>query len=168
MIAFETIILQFAENGDKTGWTYIQVPAHLAAELKPGHKRSFRVKGMLDGLAIAGVALLPQGEGNFIMPVNAQMRKGIRKGEGAMLQVQLQEDKDFKIEVPDDLAECLEYEPEAGEYFYGLTPSHRGYFVKWIDSAKTQPIRDKRIALTVNALMNRWDYGQMIRASRKE
>ncbi|MBE9585293.1 DUF1905 domain-containing protein [Mucilaginibacter sp. JRF] len=168
MITFDTIILQFAENADKTGWTYIEIPAHLAEEMKPGQKQSYRVRGMLDGLAIAGVALLPAGEGNFILPINAQMRKGIRKGGGAMLRVQLEHDKDYKIEVPDDLTECLEYEPEAGEYFYSLSPSHRGYFIKWIDSAKTQPTRDKRIALTVNALVNRWDYGQMIRASRKE
>ncbi len=42
-------------------------------------KQSFRVKGLLDNHPIAQTALLPAGDGAFILPINAAMRKGIGK-----------------------------------------------------------------------------------------
>src|ERR1700748_1799847 len=113
MVTLDTIILQFDEQGEKTGWTYIEVPADIAQQLKPGNKQSFRVRGMLDGFAIAGIALMPMGEGNFIMALKAEIRKGIHKNAGAMLQVKLEVDNDYKVEVPADLQECFDFEPEA-------------------------------------------------------
>jgi hypothetical protein len=155
--------------GEKTGWTYIDIPADIAQQLKPGNRKSFRVRGTLDSFAISGVALMPMGEGNFILMINADMRKGIHKrGEGAMLQVSLEEDVDFKLVVPDDVYECLADEPEALAYFNSMAESHRRYFISWINSAKTIPTRARRIAQTCHAMANRMDYGQMIRAGRKE
>ena len=168
MIDYSTVILQFSEQGEKTGWSYIEIPADLARQLKPGNKRSFRVKGMLDGFVINGMALLPMGEGNFIMALKADVRKGIHKNAGAMVQVRLEVDNDFKIEMPDDLQECFDFEPGAQEFFNTLAKSHREYFIKWIDSAKTSETRAKRIVNTVNAMLRKWNYGQMIREMRKD
>src|SRR5471030_190679 len=152
MIEFNTIILQFAEQGEKTGWSYIEIPADIAQQMKPGNKKSFRVRGMLDAFPVQGMALMPMGEGNFIMALKAEVRKGIRKNAGAMLQVKLEEDKDFKIEIPDDLQECFDFEPDAVDFFYTLPKSHREYFIKWINEAKTSETRNKRIVNTVNAM----------------
>ena len=167
MVDYTTIILQFAEQGEKTGWTYVEIPADVAQQMKPGNKRSFRVKGKLDELSVAGMALIPIGEGNFIMSLRKEICKALRKGRGAMLKLQLEPDDDFKFVVPPELLECFEYEPEAEEYFNSITESHRGYFTKWIDSAKTQPTRDNRISHTVNAMVKRLDYAQMLRALKK-
>ncbi|MEJ0102256.1 MAG: DUF1905 domain-containing protein [Bacteroidota bacterium] len=71
MVQYTATILQFAEQGEKTGWTYIEIPADIAQKLKPGNKKSFRVKGKLDNHPIKKVALLPMGGGRFIMPLNA-------------------------------------------------------------------------------------------------
>jgi hypothetical protein len=168
MIEFNTIILQFAEQGEKTGWSYIEVPADLAQQIKQGNKKSFRVRGMLDGFAINGIALMPMGDGSFIMPLKAEIRKAIHKNRGAMLQVKIEEDTDFKIEMPDDLKECFEFEPEALDFFNSLPKSHRDYFIKWINSAKINETRAKRIVNTVNAMLRKWNYGQMMRATSKE
>lgn len=168
MIAFTAIILQFAEQGEKTGWSYIEIPAHLAQQLKPGNKKAFRVKGMLDGLAVNGMALMPMGEGNFIMALKADVRKAVHKNAGAMLQVKIEEDTDFKIEVPPDLKQCFDFEPEALTFYNSLPNSHRWYFIKWINDAKTNETRAKRIVNTVNAMLRKWNYGQMIRAMKRE
>jgi hypothetical protein len=168
MVEFTTIILQFDEQGEKTGWTYIEIPADIAQQMKPGNKKSFRVKGMLDALPVNGMALMPMGEGNFIMALKAEVRKGIHKHAGAMLQVRLEVDNDFKIEMPDYLQECFDFEPEAYEFFNSLAKSHREYFIRWIDSAKTNETRAKRIVNTVNAMLQKWSYSQMIRAMRKD
>lgn len=168
MVDFTTTILQFGEYGDKTGWIYILIPADVSQQIKPGEKRAYRVKGFLDGFAIAGKSLLPHGDGNYILPVNEGMRKGVHKTKGAMLRVRLEHDADFKIEMPDDLQECFNFEqPEALEYFNGLSKSHRGYFIKWINDAKTEQTRANRIANTINAASRRVDYGMMLREQKK-
>lgn len=163
-IEFETILHQFAEQGEKTGWTYIQIPQDLALELKPGNKKSFRVKGRLDNFPISGVALMPWGDGSFIMAVNADMRKGIRKEKGAMVKVYLETHDDFVIEMPEDVKECLDDEPEGLAFFNSLPKGHRDYFIKWINSAKTEATRTTRIANMVNAMVNRMGYSEMMRA----
>jgi hypothetical protein len=168
MVEFATMILQFAEQGEKTGWSYIEIPADIAQQLKPGNKKSFRVKGMLDALPVSGMALMPMGEGNFIMALKAEVRKGMHKQAGAMLQVRLEADNDFKVGMPADLQECFDFEPEAYEFFNTLAKSHREYFIKWIDSAKTSETRAKRIVNTVNAMLRKWSYSQMIRAIRND
>ena len=167
VIDFSTIIHKFEDQGEKTGWTYIDVPADVAQELKPGNKKSFRVKGFLDLFKFGGVALLPMGEGNFIMSLNADLRKGIRKAEGATLNVKIEVDNDYSIEPPEELMVCLNDDVESLNYYNSLPKSHRDYFIKWIDSAKTEATRTNRIVKMVNALAQRWDYGQMIRANKK-
>jgi hypothetical protein len=167
MIEYSAVIHKFADQGEKTGWTYIEVPADIAQTLKPDNKKSFRVKGLLDSFSFSGIALLPMGEGNFIMALNADVRKGIRKSEGAMLRVKLEVDHDYFLEPPVELIEYLNEDPEALEYYNSLPRSHRDYFLKWISSAKTDITRNNRIVQMANAISRRWDYGQMIRENRK-
>lgn len=165
MVAFSAHIHKFDKQGEKTGWTYFEIPADIAEKIKPNNKKSFRVKGKLDNHKISGVALLPMGGAAFIMPLNAAMRKRIGKRHGAMLKAQLEEDKK-PFEFNKDFMECLKDEPKAVLFFKSLPGSHQRYFSKWIDEAKTEPTRTKRIALAVNALAKRWGYGEMLRASQ--
>lgn len=166
MIRFNAIIEKFSKQGEKTGWTYVLIPAAIAEKLNPGKKTSFRVKGKLDEHSIEGIALLPMGEGDYVLPLKASIRKAIRKQHGDRLSLQLMLDS-AKIQVPEDLAICLEDEPKAKAFFFEKLPgAHRNYFIKWIDSAKTDATRSKRIAMTIDALCKGWHYGQMIRASQ--
>jgi len=166
MVKFTTTILQFAEQGEKTGWTYIEVPADIAEQLKPGMKQSFRVKGKLDRHPIEGISLLPMGGGNFIMTLKAELRKAIGKRRGAQLQVQLMADDNPNPVTCPELMECLEDDPEALHFFNALAKSHRNYFMTWINSAKTQPTKDKRIAEAVVALGKKWAFNEMLRARK--
>ncbi|WP_207492553.1 YdeI/OmpD-associated family protein [Aridibaculum aurantiacum] len=162
MIKYSTEIKKFDKQGEKTGWTYVDVPAELAEQLKPGNKKSFRVKGKLDHHPIEGVALLPMGGGDFIIPLNGEMRKAIGKTKGAILQLQLQlDEKEYQL-CP-DLLLCLQDEPAALENFNKLPPSHRKYYSKWIESARTEPTKAKRIAQAVNALAKSIGYGEMLK-----
>jgi hypothetical protein len=40
-------------------------------KLNPGTKKSFRVKGKIDFFKFARAALMPMGEVDFILPINA-------------------------------------------------------------------------------------------------
>lgn len=164
-VKFSVTIHKFDKQGEKSGWTYFEIPPDIAQQLKPGNKKEFKVKGKLDNYAINRVSLLPMGDGKFIMPLNASMRKAIGKKEGAMLQVQLVADDSDFIFNP-DFMDCLADDPIAKKFFQSLPGSHQRYFSKWIDSAKTEPTRTKRIAMAINALAKKWGYGEMIRASQ--
>jgi len=166
MISYQTVILKFENKGEKTGWTYIDVPADIAERLSPGNKRSFRVRGRIDTHPVEGISLLPMGTGNFIMPLNAVIRKAIGKRHGAMVKAVLEHDPS-KYSINTDLLECLRDEPDAEAFFNTLTVSHRNYFSKWIESAKTDETYARRIAQTVTAMIARQDYGQMLRSLKR-
>ena len=161
-INYTTRILKFSKMGEKTGWTYIEVPAHLANKLLPGNMKSFRVKGKLDEHEISGASLLPMGEGNFILPFNAKHRKATGKKDGQLLKVQLSVDRKKLIQNR-ELLICLKEEPDAFSFFKSLPMSHQNYFSKWIDEAKTDETKAKRIARSVNALLRKMHYGQMLK-----
>ncbi|MES2517746.1 MAG: YdeI/OmpD-associated family protein [Bacteroidota bacterium] len=165
MITFQTILQKFGEKGEKTGWTYIDIPADIAQEIKPDTKVGYRVKGTIDSFSIKLTALLPMGEGDFVMPINAQMRKGIRKEEGATVTVNLEEDKD-ELPQSEELLICLEDEPKALLAFNQLPKSHQNYYFKWIESAKTIETKTKRITMTVQGLAMGMNYGEMLRYYR--
>jgi len=167
MVEFDAIMLQFAEQGEKTGWTYIEIPSDLAQELKPGNRREFRVKGKLDEHAISRMALLPMGNGNFIMALNAEVRKKIGKKKGAMLKVKIEVDNK-ELQISKELLECLEDEPRAFEFFNKLNKSQQGYFSKWIESAKTEATKTKRIVQAVTGLAKQFDFGQMLRSIKND
>lgn len=167
MVRFETSLRKFDKQGEKTGWTYIEIPAAIAAKIKPGEKKSYRVKGKIDNHSLAGTAMLPMGGGAYIIPVNGDMRKAIGKRHGAMVKVQLEEDKK-PFQFNKDFMECLADDPIASQFFKSLTGSHQRYFSKWIDSAKTEPTRVKRIAQAVSALSKKMGYAEMMRSQKKQ
>jgi hypothetical protein len=166
-VQFKVTIHKFEKQGEKTGWTYIEIPPDIAQRIKPGNKKSFRVKGKLDNYKINGVALIPMGSGAFIMALNGGMRRGIGKRKGAMLKVQLEEDKS-EFQFNKDFIECLADEPAATAFFKSLAGSHQRYFSKWIDEAKTEPTKTKRIAWAVTALSKKQGYPEMIRSHQKK
>ena len=167
MVEFTTTILKFGQQGEKTGWSYIEIKEAIAQKIKPGNKKPFRVKGKLDEYVFKGAAVMPMGDGNFIMALNATMRKGIGKNKGAKLKVRIEAD-DVAIKPPAELLECLQDEPAALEFFNTLPKGHQNYFGNWIKAAKTEPTKAKRIAQAINALSKGWHYGIMIRMQKND
>lgn len=167
MITYTTPIYRFEKKGEKTGWSYIEVPSDIAEQLKPGCKKSFKVKGKLDKYRIKQISLLPMGDGNFIMPINAEMRKGTGKKKGAMLKVQLAEDKK-EYQLNKDLMDCLADEPAALAFFNTKNKSFQNYYSKWVESAKTEATKARRIALAVSSLAKKVEFGEMLRMARKQ
>jgi Domain of unknown function (DUF1905)/Bacteriocin-protection, YdeI or OmpD-Associated len=165
MISFSATIERFKQQGEKTGWTYIVVPDKITKKLNPGVKKSYRVKGKLDDHPIEKTALIPMGKGDFILPINAAIRKGTGKRYGHIIRLQLELDL-APILPPAELLECLQDEPDALQYFNNLPQGHRNYFTKWIETAKTEPTKTKRIALVVKTMIRKMDFGAMLREER--
>jgi hypothetical protein len=162
LVKFDATIKKFGQQGEKTGWTYIEIPPAIAGKIKPGEKVSFRVKGKLDNHPIEMTSLLPMGGGAFILPLNAEIRKAIRKNKGAVVHIQMAEDN-RSPELSRELLLCLADEPAALKNFKKLPLSHQRYYSKWIESAKTAATKSNRIARTVNAMVKGLSYGEMLR-----
>ena len=166
MVHFTATIKKFDSKGEKTGWSYIEIPADLTKKLHKTDHRSFRVKGTLDSCPVKAMALLPMGEGNYIMALNAAVRKQLKKKPGAVVKLSIEVDT-AEVEIPEELRICLEDEPEAAQWFSNMKMGERNYYIKWIMSAKTENTRAKRIAMAINAFLRQMDFGAMLREEKK-
>ncbi len=167
MIECKATIFKFGPQGEKTGWYVVSISNDIAEKLNPGVKKSFRVKGLIDNYKLEAKALLPMGDGSFILALKADIRNAIRKSKGDTVTLKLVVDES-PVVINEDLMACLAEEPDAESFFNSLALGHRKYFSNWIDSAKTEQTKTKRIAHTVNAMIRKMDYGQMIKAISKE
>lgn len=162
MVTLKATIEKFNKQGEKTGWTYVIIPEAVALQLKPGNKKSFRIKGTIDNYAIKGVAVMPMGDGSFILALNAAMRKDIKKLKGATVQLKITADTD-EVPVPEELLLCLEDEPKAKAFFNnGLLKSHRNYYIRWSEGVKGEAAKAKRIAAIIEGLARGYDFGQFM------
>lgn len=162
MISLSCTLEKFDQKGEKSGWTYVLIPAETARQLNPESRKGFRVKGTIDRVTLTQTALLPLGEGDYILPVNSPMLKKLAKPLGAIVTLQLEKDNS-PLELDEELIACLEDEPKAMHFFNSLAPSHQRYFSKWVQEAKTRQTRDKRITQVVIGLGMSMDFGQMVR-----
>lgn len=167
MIEFATTICRFEKKGEKSGWSYIEISEKQANQLSKGIKVSFRVKGNIDGYAFDRVALLPMGDGSFILPMNGKIRKAIGKESGSKVRVTMAFDE-RRPTLSRDLMVCLKDDPQALAHFKSLPKSHQNYFSNWVESAKTSQTKSKRIAMAVIALNAGQGFGEMIRANKRD
>ncbi|MEO5581538.1 MAG: YdeI/OmpD-associated family protein [Saprospiraceae bacterium] len=165
MIEFKARLEKFGSNKDKTGWTYVVIPSQ-KAQLLTSQKTTFRIKGSIDQHKIKQVAILPSGEGNFILAVNAGMRKFILKKPGE--EVVLKIDIDHSELLPDqDFLDCLYELPRAVKTFEALPKSHQNYFTKWIQTAKTPDTKANKIAMAIDALSRGLRFNEMLREKKR-
>ena len=166
MIHFKAIIEKFGKQGEKTGWTYFLIPFDIAEKINKGVKKSYRVKGFLDNVEINGIAIIPMGEGNFIMPLNGDLRKKIRKKKNDILDVKLTFDKK-EYQLNEDMMNCLQEEKAAYDYFMTFPRSHQNYYSKWVESAKTDATKAKRIAKIITAMYLKQTFAEMLKSGRE-
>jgi hypothetical protein len=155
-------VAYFTNNSEKTGWYYLLITSQIAHDLGVKSRKGFRVKGYLGDYQIKQVALLPDGKGDFILPLNQTIRKNIKSELGKTLEVRLEIDHEKKA-ISNDLLEVLSFEAAASDFFNTLAPSHKLYFSKWIEDAKTIDTKTKRLSQVLFALENKLDFGKMIR-----
>ncbi len=166
MVTIKTIIKRFTKNGEKTGWSYVDISAAQANKIKADYKRSYKVKGYIDELEISQTAMIPMGGGTFIIPVKADLRKKIGKQEGDKVILRLEEDlKEYKLDK--ELILCMKDEPVAYGKFKKLPKSYQNYYSKWIGSAKTPETKSRRIGIVINGVLNDQTLAEMLKANRE-
>lgn len=166
-IKFSAEIKKYSQNGEKTGWSYLDLPEALAIQLHSIDRKSFRVKGVLNQIPIKQLALVPIGNGDYIMPLNATIRSQLKRKVGDAVLVEITKDSG-EFEIFPAFKECLLDEPEAYHFFNTLTVSHQRYFCNWIMAAKAEVTQAKRMAMAINALAKKMGYPEMIRWEKQQ
>ena len=136
----------------KGGWTYARIP-----EISKSKETLFgwiRVRGTIDNYEIKHYHLMPMGNGQLFLPVKAEIRKKIGKGEGDWIHVLLYEDNS-PTEIPEELKLCLVDTPNAYEIFLKYSAGEQKAFIDWIFTAKKEETKTKRILKTLELLEQR-------------
>lgn len=163
MYSFKSIIQKFANKGEKTGWTYIDIPPDIIIKLKLKTKKEFRVKGVMDNTGFERLTAYPTGNGNFMIALNNELRKKLGKKEGAQLSVKLEIDNAGALQ-SQELMDCLAEDKEALKQFLSQPLSHQNYFHNYINTAKTSATKASRIVHSINAMHKKQNFGEMIRS----
>lgn len=133
----------------KGGWTYALIP-----EIKPDKQSPFgwvKVNGSIDDYTFEHYHLMPFGKGILFLPVKAAIRKKIKKYAGDYVHVILYAD-DTLQEMPEELKLCLQDEPNGMKNFLAYPETEQQLFIEWIQSARNEEIKVKRIAKTLDAI----------------
>jgi len=166
MHSFKSIIYKYSTKGDKTGWTFVEIPADIIPKLKLKNRKGFRIKGLMDDIKFEKLSTYPTKENGFIIAINADMRKKLGKKEGAMLNTKFELDESKPIQSK-ELLDCLKEDKIALEAFKNLKVSHQNYHHRYVDTAKTSKTKAERIVNVINALYKKQDFGEMIRSLKK-
>ena len=132
-----------------TGGAYVTIPFDVE---KTFGKKRVKVKALLGGEPYQG-SLVRMGGSCHILGVRKDIREKIGKTIGDEIEVVVEEDTELRVvEVPQDLADALKNEPVAEANFAKLAYSHQKEYVQWIEEAKREQTRQKRIEETVSTL----------------
>ena len=135
------------------GWLCLNLPK--AASKKLGSRARVPVAGKINGFPIRTSAFPVAGETHMIL-VNKDMQRGADAGEGDTVAVILSVDtKPRIVKVPPDLRKALEESPAAEAAFEELSYSHRREYARWIEDAKKDETRARRIEKAVAMLSRR-------------
>ena len=134
---FRTTILQ--SNKTATG---VRVPGDVVAAL--GSSRRPPVQVTVNGYTYRTTVAVMNGA--FMFPVSADVRANAGVAGGDEVDVEIVLDTEPReVSVPADLQAALDADPEASQFFQSLSYSHKSAYVLWIESAKKDETRQRRI-----------------------
>jgi hypothetical protein len=138
---------------------YVDVPEEAVRALgQDGEKRRPRyipVLATVNGRSVP-TTLLPAGGGRFRMQFNAELRKAAGADAGDVVSVTITLDRESReIPVPADLQAALKKHAKARKAFEKLPPGHRRQYLKWMNEAKSEAARSKRIDVVIDRMLER-------------
>jgi hypothetical protein len=91
--------------------------------------------------------------GEFMVGLNREVREGagVKAGDTVTLELKL-DSEPRTVDVPPALAEALDADPEAKATFEGLAFTHRKEFARWIDEAKREETRARRVTQALDMI----------------
>jgi hypothetical protein len=138
---------------------YVDVPEEAVCALKPGAEgkssKYIPVLATVNGRSVQTTSL-PAGGGKYRMQFNATLRKAAGADAGDVVSVAISLDRASReIAVPADLQAALKKHAKARKGFESLPPGHRRQYLKWMNEAKSEAARSKRIEIMIDRMLER-------------
>lgn len=131
-------------------WTYLVVPADVAAEL--GGAARIPVLAEVDAAAFRSSVMTGPGDSRYLV-VNKDVQTKAGVTEGDTVRVRLRRDTaPREVTVPDDLDAALAENAAAQRTFAEFSYSRKKEYVNWIEDAKRPETRRRRIGQAVERL----------------
>jgi hypothetical protein len=151
---------------------YVDVPEEvgraLEKELARGGKKRKTANGKKNAttkyipvMAIAGgrsarTTLVPAGGGRYRLQFNAALRKATRADVGDLVGVEVRVDRESRaLPVPEEIRRALASRSRARKAFDAMGPGTRRQLLMWFGKARSETVRQKRLARLVDVLTER-------------
>ncbi len=143
-ICFETTPLVLGD------WTILRLPEGASAKL-PSRGMAL-VEGIINGFH-SKLVLEPDGKGSHWFRIDPGLREAAGINEGDPVMVAVEPSKEWpEPEVPADLNQALESDPQANALWLQITPMARWDWLRWIRATNNQETRSRRIEVAVSKL----------------
>ena len=131
------------------GGAFVEVPFDVEEAF--GSKRP-RVKAVIEGVPYRGI-LSRMGTERHLLVILKEIRGQIGKtfGDEVKITVDLDEEP-LVVEIPAELKKAFRTEKEAKTFFDKLSYTHQREYVMWINEAKREETRQKRIVKAIEML----------------
>jgi len=127
-------------------WIYLIIPLDLVSLFSA--KGQIKVRGTINAQPFRSSAM-PRGDGAHYLVVNKTLRDQIGATQGDTVTVTLERDTEMRqITVPDDFQRALD-DDAANVTFAGFSLSRRKLYVEWVEAAKSNETRQRRIQFAV-------------------
>ena len=144
-----TSILEQSHN--RLWGCHFGVPNSIAQKLVDAGSR--RVVCSLNGSAEHQCALLPRGDGSYVVTVNRKLRAMLGLSFGMTVRVGLWKDESrYGLPMPQELEELLRQDKEGDRLFHSLTAGRRRTLLYTINSAKNTDSRLARAVIVIRHL----------------
>jgi hypothetical protein len=140
------------EKSTNSLWgSHLRVPQSVAKALvRDGSRRVLRT---LNGSEAHQCALLPYGEGGFVLSVNKSWCTKLQLEIGSRVRVSLQRDEsEYGLPMPAELKELFRQEKEGSRLFHSLTPGRQRTLLYIIGSARDPGARAWRASIVIRHL----------------
>lgn len=150
MIEFTGRLIQ---NKDMNA-AYIEFP--FESEKYFGKKGRVKVKVIFDDLFEYRGSMVKMGSDSLILGVTKEIRNKLNKTFGDEINVKLSEDIEKRqVLIPDYIEELFLENPIAKIKFYKMSYSHQKEYIAWIEDAKKEETRSRRLDKFILKLMEK-------------
>lgn len=133
---------------------FVEFPFDVEAEF--GTRGQVKVKATIDGRVEYRGSLATMGHRCHILGLTQQIRKDLGKQPGDVVHIVLRQDTEPRtVEVPSDLQEVLARDSAVQAFFASLSYTSQKEYVRWIESAKQEETRKRRLERAFSLLKER-------------
>lgn len=128
----------------------VHIPFNVKKEF--GFGGMLKVKAKIGGIDYRG-SLTPVGNGRHMLIVLKKIREELGAELGDNLHIEFVEDKSPRvIKIPEDLQKLFNKNKSAKKIFEDLSYTHKKEYVEWINEAKREGTRQRRLHKTIEML----------------